>query len=237
MPTWIFVAEEIGMLISLHLPKTAGSSFLRALEAIFGKDLLQDYSDMSNIQQYLSGNISAHEVCDCAKVQPDWIHRQCIHGHFLPAKYLAARDKCSMTFVTWLRDPVERLMSHYHYFKRSYDPKTAGPLFRKVVEEDWTLKRFCFSEEYRNLYAKYLWNFPCESFDFIGLTEFYEDDLRYLSERFLNVKLDACKLNCAIDGETGRYEVDAGFRREIEEFHSEDMALYKRVLWVREQRA
>jgi hypothetical protein len=80
-------------------------------------------------------------------------------------------------------------------------------------------------------------NFTYDNFDFVGLTEFYEDDLRYFSERFLKTKIEAYRLNCAIDGKAGRYEVDPGFRKEVEDFHSEDMALYKRASQDREQRA
>ena len=53
---------------------------------------------------------------------------------------------------------------------------------------------------------------------------------------FLKAKVEAYRLNCAIDGKAGGYEVDAGFRREVENFHSEDVALYKRALQDRELR-
>ena len=223
------------MLISLHMPKTAGNSFLQALESKFGEGLRRDYSDMSRIQQYLAGDLSPLEIAGCRLIEFDTPPR-CVHGHFLPAKFLSSQGKYEMNFITWLRDPVERLLSHYYFFRRSYDPKTAGPLFRKIIEENWSLERFCFSEEYKNLYSKYLWNFPYDRFDFVGLTEFYEDDLRYFSERFLKTKLEAHKLNCAVDAQAGRYEVETSFRREVEDFHSEDVALYKRALRVREQR-
>jgi hypothetical protein len=226
------------MLISLHMPKTAGNSFLQALETRFGESLQKDYSDMPRIQQYLAGNLSPQELTEFKFAEHGLNLPQCIHGHFLPAKYVYAckQEKCDMRFITWLRDPVERLMSHYYFFKRSYDPRTAGPLFRKIIEENWSLERFCFSEEYKNLYRKYMWNFPYELFDFVGLTEFYEDDLRYFSDIFLKTKVDAQRLNCAVDRKAGGYELDAGFRREVENFHSEDVALYKRALHGREQR-
>jgi len=224
------------LLISLHLPKTAGNSFLKTLGSQFGENLMQDYSDMSVIQQYLAGNVDAHEICKYQEIKSDWFNYQCVHGHFMPVKYSAFQDKYPMMFITWLRDPVSRLISHYHFFKRSYDPTTAGPLFQKIIKENWSLARFCFSEEYKNLYSKYLWNFSYESFDFVGLTEFYEDDLRYFSKRFLKTELDAYKLNCAVDNKVSCYEIDTGLRQEVEDYHSKDMALYMRALKDREQR-
>lgn len=223
------------MLISLHMPKTAGNSFLQALETTFGESLRKDYSDMSRIQQYLAGDLSPLEIAGCRLIEFDTPPR-CVHGHFLPAKFLSSPGKCEMKFITWLRDPVERLLSHYYFFKRSYEQKTAGPLFRKIIEENWSLERFCFCEEYKNLYSKFLWNFPYDRFAFVGLTEFYEDDLRYFSERFLKTKGKVYKLNCAIDGKAAGYDVGSDFRREVENFHSEDVALYERALQDREQR-
>ena len=224
------------MLISLHMPKTAGNSFLQTLEKKFGNNLQKDYSDMPRIQQYLAGDLSPQELAKCQSAELGSNPPRCIHGHFLPAKYIANNTKNEMRFITWLRDPVERLMSHYYFFKRSYDPETAGPLFRKVIAENWSLEDFCLSEQYKNLYHKYLWDFPYENFDFVGLTEFYDDDLSYFSERFLGIKADAFKLNCGGDSQAGRYKIDVSFRREVESFHSEDVSLYKRALLDRNQR-
>jgi hypothetical protein len=52
------------VLISLHVQKTAGNSFLQALETKFGEGLRNDYSDMSRKQQYLAGNLSPQELAE-----------------------------------------------------------------------------------------------------------------------------------------------------------------------------
>ena len=46
-------------------------------------------------------------------------------------------------FVTWLREPLQRLVSHYYYWQRSYDPAAddTSSLHRRVVEEAWTLQK------------------------------------------------------------------------------------------------
>ena len=223
------------MLISLHMPKTAGNSFRTALESAFGDSLRLDYSDMSKIQEYLSGNVLAENLTEHLSVELS-PNLRCIHGHFLPAKFLPFKNRYAMQFITWLRNPVDRLFSHYNFFRRSYDPKAAGPLFRRIIEENWSLERFCFCEEYRNLYGKYLWNFPWDNLDFVGLTEFYEDDLEFFSKRFLGTKVEALRLNCAVNGDSDNNAIDSGFRREVENFHSEDMALYNRALHDRSLR-
>jgi hypothetical protein len=224
------------MLISLHMPKTAGNSFLQALDSVFGKGLRQDYSDMSRIQNYLAGELAASEVAELP-VEELAVGTRCIHGHFLPAKYLSIEGQFELQFVTWLRDPVDRLVSHYNFFRRSFDPATAGPLFRRIIEEDWSLEQFCFSEQYRNVYSKYLWHFPYEHFDFVGLIEFYNEDLDFFAERFLGTKVKALKLNCAASSDEVGKKIDIGFRREVAGFHADDVTLYERALHDRERRA
>jgi len=97
------------------------------------------------------------------------------------------------------------------------------------------VKRFCLGDEMRNSYAQFLWGFPIENFDFIGVTEFYEEDLVYFAERFLGVPVAPLRLNAGTaQGE--EYELDAGLRRQIEAFHERDIELYQRALEKRQAR-
>lgn len=219
------------MIISLHMPKTAGNSFLDALKVRFGPHLKQDYNDMIRIQEYLAGQIPAELVSEDLIVDENEFDKlNCVHGHFLAKKYAHYLVRNQAMFVTWLRDPVERLVSHYNFFVRSYDPLTAGPLFTRIIEESWTLEMFCFSEEFRNLYSKYLWGFPCKNFEFIGIVENYNEDLRWFSRVYLNKDVPISKINCAPKSTEARGNVDPGFRRAVENFHSKDVELYEFAL-------
>jgi len=222
------------MIISVHLPKTAGKSFQAALETRFGDSLLEDYGSFPiNTPRYerqraaLEASLSSAEA-DLAGVE-------CIHGHFLPVKYLLLATRRDLTFVTWVRDPIQRLLSHYHYWRKTDQPGTAPPLRRKMLEEDWSVKRFCLGDEMRNTYAQFLWAFPIENFDFIGVTEYYEEDLAYFAERFLGVPVEPQRVNVgAAQGK--EYELDAELRRQIEAFHERDIELYQRALEKRQAR-
>jgi len=104
-----------------------------------------------------------------------------------------------------------------------------------MLEEDWSVKRFCLGDEMRNTYAQFLWAFPIENFDFIGVTEYYEEDLAYFAERFLGVPVEPQRVNVgAAQGK--EYELDAGLRRQIEAFHERDIELYQRALEKRQAR-
>jgi hypothetical protein len=223
------------MLISVHLPKTAGTSLLKSLQSHYGDALLTVYGDMPintpPFERNKAALLASIHNAEAAKFSGT----ECIHGHFLPLKYLLLSLKQDLKFITWLRDPVERVLSHFYYWKRYYDPATAPRLHRKMVEEDWSAERFCLSAELQNLYGQFFWGFPLEYFDFIGITEYYSEDLSYFSRKYLGTALEVHIENVG-DKEGGKYSIEKSFRTEIEKFHSYDIGLYKTALEMRQKR-
>lgn len=223
------------MLISVHLPKTAGTSFIKSLQGHFGVLLLRDYGDLPINTPPYERNKSAL-LTSIQIAETDSLYRtECIHGHFLPLKYLLLSIKQDVRFITWLRDPVERVLSHYYFWKRYYDPATAPRLHRRMVEEDWSVERFCLAPELQNLYGQFFWGFPLEYFEFIGITEFYDEDLTYFSRKYLNTCLEAHTENVGTR-EGGKYPIEESFRVAIEQFHAYDVGLYKKALELRQKR-
>jgi hypothetical protein len=223
------------MIISLHLPKTAGISFSAALEEHFGSGFLRDYYDYPINTPAPERNQSALQS-GLAHAEKDFAGITCIHGHFLPVKYLLAAGRHEgFKFVTWMRHPVERVLSHYFFWRKHYDPKIARSLHRRVVEEDWSVERFCLGPELKNLYGQFLWAFPIDYFDFIGVTEFFQQDLEFFARHYLGISPEAKKYNVGDKGEGG-YPIDASLRKQIEAFHAGDMELYQRALEKRSRR-
>ncbi len=222
------------MIVSLHLPKTAGSSFLATLERSFGAALLPDYADIPMNTPLYERNKSALQNC-LSNAENAFQGIKCIHGHFLPLKYLLLSDKRHVTFVTWLRNPVERLLSHYHYWQRTFNPETAPPLHRKFMEEKWSLERFCLGPEVRNMYFQFLYGFPLEYFSFIGITEFYDDDFAFFVSHFMDSSLEPERLNVGKSAAEA-YKISESLRNDVEQYHSKDMELYRRALEMRLRR-
>ena len=220
--------ESQQLIISVHLPRTAGTNFGKALRRHFRTRLLRDYSDFPINTPQPQRNLAALGA-SLRNANGDFPNVECIHGHFLPIKYLLTMHKRQVVFVTWMRNPVERVLSHYYYWKKTYSPRSA-PLHRRVVEEDWSIERFCLGPEVRNLYCQFLWGFPLDYFDFIGVTEFYENDLAYFSQHCLGAYTRAKRLNVRTNG---AYQIDGSFRDEIEAFHQRDMDLYRKALEMR----
>jgi hypothetical protein len=221
------------------MPKTAGLSFRGSLEEHFGDRLRPDYADYPLAQPANQRREQARQWGEAAQAT-DFTGVECVHGHFLPLKYLPLAATRPCTFVTWLREPLARLVSHYHYWQRSYDPAAGrtSPLHRRVVEERWTLRQFCLAPELRNIYAEFLWCFPPDRLKFIGITEFYREDLRYFSQVILGNNLRPQTLNQRVDADLDPSDVglSAAERAKIAEFHAQDLALYQRALALRGDR-
>ena len=221
------------MLVSIHMPKTAGLSFRASLEEHFGRQFAPDYVDSPlahpprERHQMALASLGSNALTDM----------ECVHGHFLPVKYLPLAQKRPCRFVTWLREPVARLISHYHYWHRVYGIPSAytSELHRRVVEERWTLEKFCLSPELRNIYTEFLWRFPFKRLDFIGITEFFEADFRWFCEKILGVELEPRRINV---GSTTTVEehLSAAAIAEVSRYHAADIALYRRVLRQRKDR-
>lgn len=209
------------------MPKTAGSSFAATLADYYGSKLLKDYSDFPINTPMYERNKAAIEA-SLSNAEKDFQNVECIHGHFLPVKYLLLSNKQKTTFVTWMRNPVERVLSHYYFWKRSCNLETAPPLHKKVIEEDWSVERFCLAPELKNLYSQFLFGFPLENFSFVGIAEFYDDDFEYFSRYYLNTIVKPQRIN--VGTEVGRYPIEKSFRNEIEKFHLNDMKLYQMAL-------
>lgn len=219
------------ILISVHLPKTAGSSFAQSLRDHYGEKLSLDYEDLPLHKNHLTRHLHAskHNLLNFFKPY-DKINA--IHGHFLPYKYLPLIKRRECTFITWLRDPAERIASQYYYMKRSYTKERADKqlLLKKMMDEDWSFERFCLANELQNTYTQFFWKFPIERFQFIGVVENYQSDLEYFSKNHLFSSLQEHKKNQNCNLKETSYFEETSFKKRVLEFHSKDYALYKDAL-------
>lgn len=222
------------MLVSIHMPKTAGLSFRTTLEQHYGEGFRHDYADYPLASPLPQRHAAALEYSLAAEPAA-YADVACIHGHFLPIKYLLLADSMECRFVTWLREPVQRLVSHYYYWQRSYDPvaEDTSSLHRRVVEEQWTLEQFCLAPELRNVYSQFLWAFPLRALDFVGITEYFAEDLREFATLFLGINVEPQFANAA-DVPAGPEKLPPKLLRQVQEYHAQDLSLYQ---WALQQRA
>ena len=223
-------ASDGALLVSLHLPKTAGTSFATSLASAFGGGYRADYDDLPMQAPRWGRRLQAIRAGGALRGSlPPAV--RCVHGHFLPLKYRLALGRRPARYITWLRDPVERVVSHYHFWRRDYDgADPAQPLRNRMLHEQWSLERFALGPELRNVYSEYLWGFPVTAFAFIGITERYAADLAWFASRHLGAGAVAATALANPDRDSAGYALDPGLRQRIERHHAADMAIYRRVL-------
>jgi hypothetical protein len=221
------------MLISVHLPKTAGTSFRHSLADHYGEKMLLRYGERPlGLPEFERHKLVTEAAINLSGI--DYQNIECIHGHFLPFQYLLLQSNKNLTFVTWMRNPVDRLISNYYHIK-NYHKQYSSSFQYRVIEENWPLEQYCLSEEMRNIYAQFLWAFPLENFEFIGITEYYEKDFIFFREHYLTKEIPVRKLNVNPD-KKANYRISKPLRKKIEAYNAEDMALYERALKKRGER-
>ncbi|MEY3220955.1 MAG: hypothetical protein RIT27_2312 [Pseudomonadota bacterium] len=214
------------MLVSVHIPKTGGSSFRTLLENHFKDRLLLDYADTPfEYNNFVRNSSAVLKIFN----PPDLTKYDCIHGHFLPVKYYLLKDK---TTAIWLREPVEMLVSLYYYIQRKISPEKRK-VKKYMGDINLSLEDFCKITHFHNIYAKYLWGISLEKFDFIGITENYTQNLK-LFEKCCNVNLTNNLIVENVNPEKNsleeRYDISDKLRKQIRYFNYKDVLIYQQAL-------
>ncbi|HEY4989548.1 MAG TPA: hypothetical protein VII09_07065 [Opitutaceae bacterium] len=147
------------MLVSVHVPKCAGTSFRHAVDAIFGARAWYNY-----------GSIFSREQASRELVPPGTTF---IHGHFLADAFDDIVPERRL--VTWVRNPVERVASNYHHFLRS--PDMRDDCCRILHERNLTLREFADLEWMQNMSTRYQANKSVDDFEFIGIAERFQESM------------------------------------------------------------
>ena len=172
------------MIISVHIPRTAGSSFRAYLRSNPNINLREDYGSPIMVPGIIrNGFALGGRIVQTLK--PIAKDVDCLHGHFLPYKY-ASYTRPGVKFITWLRDPADRIRSQYDYCFQSDKRVDKSPFQNKVAREKWSFEAFSAHPRMQNLYSKFFWRFPLERFHCIGLVEHYEEDFKHICEHFFN---------------------------------------------------
>ncbi|MEN6441645.1 MAG: hypothetical protein ABFD97_24050 [Syntrophobacter sp.] len=183
------------MLISVHMPKTAGNSFLSGLTQRFGERLLQVYF-LRPISSSAEDRINrAKYRCKLFFTGRDITKRyDAIHGHFTADTF--NRIPGPKQYCMFLREPADRTISHYLFWleqdallTREGLPKPYNSVRRKFLKNRLGLNEFAELPEMVNFFSIYLGKMRIEDFDFIGLQEEYSTSLR-LFERIFGLKIE-----------------------------------------------
>jgi hypothetical protein len=218
------------MIISIHIPKTAGRSWRAQLESEFGSRLLfdQEFEKVDSIETYreiFEKNTPRADARE--KTLKAELHERraalmrdydVIHGHFVADKYLDIFP--TTDFVAFVRDPYQQMISAYYYIKRE-----AGDLFKK-----YNPTPLQFIELLSNMQAPFLGSIAIEELAMVGLTEHYERSVA-LFEAIFGKKISHGyrRVNTNPDRQGDAYEVDADVKEAVDRYCSADLELYQRA--------
>jgi hypothetical protein len=191
------------MLVSVHIPKTGGATLLRTLRRKYGRRLLLDYPHHHNLR----GKVK-QTILNLAAWPP-----KAVHGHFPASKYEGSR------LITFVRDPVERRISTYHYVHRQYE--NHGIIANKEWEQALSMSLHDFVALPAPTLAYFL-DVGIERFWFIGRMIRFERDVALLSE-MLGIPYRQLKMNAAPKRTVARDDL----RRLFAQSNPEEIEIYE----------
>jgi hypothetical protein len=207
----------------LHIPKCAGSSVLAMLIEAIPDHLEKDYDSFFRIPRPQRSQVLLNSLLSPTEIPTDKV----VYGHFFPVKYIGTAKHHDFRLVTILRDPIERLQSHYKYWN-SIANFSDHYLWRKMKTENWTFEDFAFNEEMRNFYSQYFSQISLGSFAFIGLYENFEHSVyRCFAELGLHYKTDAEVPELNITVSSHNTDLDTDTINRLRDYHSEDYLIYE----------
>ncbi len=213
------------MIVSVHIPKTAGRSFQHDLAQTFGDRLLADYGDWPELT---TPEATAHNerrreamLAEAGSIADRY---DAIHGHFTARKYANAFPVTAL--VTFVRDPYQHALSSYEQAVRLVDVPHPG--HRRFKETRMTLLDFI--EAFPDHQSAYLGGTPLEELAMIGLTERYAQSVA-LFESIFGIAMPRAKVRRNVNpAKYGTaYEISPDVRRAVERHRAEDIALYRRA--------
>lgn len=127
-------------LISIHVPKCAGTSFFNILESWYNKHLYTHYfNEKWNIAPKKH---ALYKGILRKSIKPGI----CIHGHFNNAREIGVSDYYPEIdqFITILRDPFDLHLSNYFYIKNLGKHKNVYRAKKtiQILAENWSLEEY-----------------------------------------------------------------------------------------------
>ena len=212
-------------IIYIHIPKTAGSSVL---------EFFQQNYEQSEIQVVKRRDFKEH-----APITPTELIRKVVNpetkvllGHFTFREVEPlVLDHPGIKIITFLREPVQRVISNFLFFKqRILTRKVPDKLLKRKKE---SLLDYARLSESQNRMSVFLEGIDLNSFFFVGLMESFDEDIALLAEALgLNVE-DVPKANKNKFFNTRDFQISPEELDELKSLNMEDVALYARAIELR----
>jgi hypothetical protein len=211
------------MIVSVHIPKTGGTSFRIDLQQAFGARLLLDYQDWP--AEIATPDCAAHnERCRAEMLaDADRIAKRydVVHGHFVAAKYAGVFPFTAL--VTMVRDPFQHAVSVYEHAERD----AASPHPRSLLRKQGEMTLVDFIEAFPNQQALYVGGLALQDFAMVGVAERYQQSVA-LFETIFGIPMPRVRERRNVNPakRAGEYAIAPEVRRAVERSRANDIALY-----------
>lgn len=167
--------------ISVHIPKTAGTSLAYVFDHGTDRAVLYDYrADYTNFM------FSAEEETQFLQARDYVLSKfRFIHGHFCLAKYRSILPMAQS--VTCFRDPVERTISQYRHVW--YEADESSPAYRKL-KAGMDIVAFSEHTNIANAQSLHLGGLEPRELDFIFLNHSLDEGMRLFRTKYPGVLLN-----------------------------------------------
>ena len=219
------------MLIFVHIPKTAGTTFKSVLFNHFKPEerIVVDSKDWLEPNLYIN---SREGLPDAKQIKPN-NNVKFIMGHFKASRFSNLYPTADL--ITWVRDPLQRIVSSYYYYL-FITPDSRGVLKKHRKYDIIDIEKFVSHNANKNSMSKQL-NISLNKFKFIGIAENFSKELiRY--QTIMNSKelaLEATKdynINPIKKSTQEVYEVNEDIKELIMRENKKDYELYNECLKI-----
>ena len=216
-------------LLSIHIPKTAGTSFYLILQQAYGENAVMRMDYRPVYKCFIVGNKPYN-----AEALPN--NTRVLHGHLnyrIISKYLNLNE--NVKIITWIRNPVERVVSDYYYMReRLKEHFSVDPLHPHILDRmTKSLLEFAQVKQEQNKISNYLNGLDLEKIFFIGVVEKFDEDIIELSKLLQWQTVTAVKQNITLKKPS---VVSAETYAAIKKLNRKDWEIYERVLAMRKER-
>lgn len=203
------------LIVSLHIPKTGGTSFSDVLERAYPNQVAFFYRANHKLTHpKLRDRAGLRDPGVLSEIEDEGI--KVIHGHASGRWFLKSIPDQSR-YWTWVRNPVERVISAYYYLGQRGQRDRERPGASKV--EGRSLEEFAMTEQNQNIQSRVLKSMDLSQMGFVGITERFDESLAMLG-------LSQHVLPKPRNRNKAKAEVDPALKTLIAELNAEDVALY-----------
>lgn len=181
------MADGTKPLISVHIHRTAGTHFQHLLRKTLGNRVLFDYEHppIRVDKPYGFDPLNCFRDNILERTNEGVENKDIVHGHFHAAKY----QHLNVGYTTILRNPVDRVISHYLFAKESalwarknYD--FVEPIYAYTYDMDLSVVDFASIAAIKYFYTRtYFEEFDMNRFEIIGDYDEINNYLESLGER------------------------------------------------------